>query len=101
MDHHNQLSLHSRITHMFVNCKVNLSIVGILQPYSPASSLTGHGFKILSQNNFRANISTRNDSVGISYKLSYKQQAKVQILTSLSSKGYYLDLIYFRNLPKI
>ena len=28
------------------------------------------------------------------------QQAKVQILTLLWSKGQYLGLIYFKNLPK-
>ena len=37
----------------------------------------------------------------MSYKLSYRQQAKAQILTLLSSKGQYLGLIYFKNLPKI
>ena len=29
MGHDNQLSLHSRVTHMFVNIKVNLYVVGI------------------------------------------------------------------------
>ena len=38
-------------------------------------------------------------TAGISYKLSYKQQAKVQILTLLSSKGQYLSLIRFKNIP--
>ena len=48
------------------------------------------------------NISTQNDSVGISYKLSYRQKIKVQILALvLSSKGQYLGPIYFKNLPKI
>ena len=47
MGRHNQLPLHSHTTHMFVNCKVNLYIVGIFCFY-----LTGHGLKILSQNYF-------------------------------------------------
>ena len=33
------------------------------------------------------NISTQNDSSGISCKISYRQQTKVQILTLLSLKG--------------
>ena len=37
----------------------------------------------------------------ISYKLSYRQQAKVQLPTLLSSKGQYLRLIYFQSLPKM
>ena len=47
-----------------------------------------------------SNISTQNDFAGISYKLSYRQQIKIQIMTLLSSKGQYLGLIYFKNLPK-
>ena len=47
-----------------------------------------------------SNISTTNDSAGISYKLSYIQQTKAQILTLLSSKDPCLDPIYFKNLPK-
>ena len=53
MGHHNKLSLHSRILHMFVNCKVNLYIVGIDIAISFCFYLTDHGFKILSQNYFR------------------------------------------------
>ena len=37
MGHHKQLSLHSRITRMFVNCKVNLYIVGIKQSHSAST----------------------------------------------------------------
>ena len=37
---------------------------------------------------------------GISYKLSHRQQTKVQILTTLSPKDQYLSLVYFKNLPK-
>ena len=33
-----------------------------------------------------SNITTQNDSAGISYNISYKQQIKVQILTLQSSK---------------
>ena len=80
------MSLHSRIMHLFVSCKVNRYIVGIWQFH-------GHGLKILFQN-----YSTQNDSAGISYKL--RQQIKVQILTLLSSKSLYLGFIYFKNLPK-
>ena len=40
-----------------------------------------------------SNISTQNDSAGISYKLSNRQQIKVQILTSLCCKHQYLGLI--------
>ena len=32
-----QLSLHSHIMYMFVNCKVNLYIVGILQSHSAST----------------------------------------------------------------
>ena len=60
--------------------------------------LTGHWFKTLI--NFRDQYLYTNYSARISYKLSYRQQAKVQILTLLSSKGQYLALVYFKNLPK-
>ena len=46
--------------------------------------LTGHGFKVLTK----------------SYKLTYRNQDKVPILTLLSSNSQYLGLIYFKNLPK-
>ena len=36
----------------------------------------------------------------IHYYLSYRQQATVQILTTLSSKDQYLGMISFLNLPK-
>ena len=36
----------------------------------------------------------------ISYKLSHRQQTKVQILKILSSKGQYLGLTSLKNLPK-
>ena len=36
----------------------------------------------------------------ISYKLSYRQQTKVQILTILNPKGQYLGLVYFKNIQK-
>ena len=41
-------------------------------------------------------ISLHRMTAGISYKLSYRQQTKVQKLTLLSSKGF----IYFRNLSR-
>ena len=47
-----------------------------------------------------SNISTKNDFAGISYKPSYRQQIKVQILTLLGLNGQYLGLIYFKNLQK-
>ena len=87
MDHNNQLSLHSRIVHMFVNLNIVISF---------SFNLTGYGFKILSQSYNRVQyIYTQNDSARISYKLSYRQQIKDQILTLLSSVGQYLGLIYF------
>ena len=58
--------------------------------------MTGHCPKTTSG----SNISTQNDSAGISYKLKYTQQIKVQLLTLLSSKRQYLGLIYFKNLPE-
>ena len=33
MVHHNQLPLNCHITHMFVNCKINLYMVGIYEVY--------------------------------------------------------------------
>ena len=75
---------------MFVNCKVNLCIEISILFY-----LTVHGFQILSQNYFRVQYLY---SAGISYKLRYRQQTKVQILSSKSI--WYLGLIYFKNLPK-
>ena len=56
------------------------------------------GLRHSSKTTSGSNISTQNDYDGISYKLSYRQQNKVQILTIKSSK--YLGLIYFKNLPK-
>ena len=49
-----------------------------------------------------SNISTQNDSARLydKLKLSYRQKAKVQILTLQISKGQYLGLIYFKNLQK-
>ena len=58
------------------------------------------GLRYCPKTNSGSNIPTQNDSSGISYKLSYRQQAKVHILILLSSKGHYLDVIYFKNLPK-
>ena len=62
--------------------------------------LTGLVLKILSQSTSESNTTKQNDSAGISYKLSYIQQIKVQILTVLSSKDQYLGLIYLENLTK-
>ena len=41
-------------------------------------------------------ISLHNMTAGISYKLNYREQATIQILTLLCSKGQYFGLIYFK-----
>ena len=52
MGDHNQLSLHSCVMHMFVNCKVNL-YSSRHTAFSFYYYLSGHVFKILTINNFR------------------------------------------------
>ena len=79
MGHHIQLSMH-----MFVNCKVNL-IYSRHIAISFCFYLIGHCPKTTSG----SNISTQNDSAGISYQLGYKQQTRVQTLTFLSSKDIW------------
>ena len=86
MGHHNH---NSRITHMFVNCKV-----GIQQIHS---AFTRQVMDLREREIKRSNMSIQNDSAG---KLSYRQYAKVQILTLRSSKGQFLGLIYLKYLPK-
>ena len=67
--------------------------------------LTGHGLRVSGKycpkTTSGSKISAQNDSVRKSYKLSYRQQAKVPILTLLSSNGQYLGLIYFKKIPKM
>ena len=91
-----QLSKYSCIMHLFVSCKVNLYIYSKHIAFSFCFYLTGHGFNILTKTTSGSNISTQNKSARISYKLSYRHQTKVKILTLLT-----LGLIYLKNLPKM
>ena len=85
------MSKYSRITYIFVNCKVNLYIVGIWHYYS-ASTWQVMGIKYWPKK-----------TSGFHYRylhrmtptISYRQKVKVQIRTLLTSKGQYLGLIYF------
>ena len=87
---------------MFVNCKVNLYIpvVGIWYSHS-ASTWHVMGLRYWPKTTSGSNISIQYDSARISYKPSFRPQAKFQILPLLSSKGQYLGRIYFKNLQKM
>ena len=62
--------------------------------------LTVIGLRYVPKTTSGFNISTQNDSAGISCKINYRQQTKVQILTLLSCKGLYLVLYTLKNLPQ-